>query len=1597
MRGRGDSYARVRGQAWSSSGGLAQLFFSSWKGAGTGLAALPGRRSCCPVPLVAILAVVVALLAAPASAVEVPARQGTSEATVMVGDDGQPLGYIRVASWSADGSRLAFISDAANLPEADMTDAWVYDIPTDTYIPVGSFSSPSHLLLSADGQHLAIRASQTLYYSPVGGTAINLNPQTTPYRISDDGATIVAIASSGGWSRFDTATGQRTPVPRPGGFGFYSSPQRISSDGRYFVGLLDGAFAINDATTGTASPVLTADGAPFTDDVVALSGDGSTLLATTTSPGFGWPDSPPGSYHVDLANDTRTFVPGRASGLSDDGTLVLHSPTDSTDLLVTNIERNRTMRYPNPSSIAHSGDLRRFLSRSPGTIHTIELGDALDPAADALTITPSYDPAPNADGRFSTPVTVTWTVNDPTVTAPAPVTVTGNGLDQPVVTEEVCNAAGVCGFGATSVSIIASDLSPLDTTGARYVQQALSPSCLTSLLHLDFATGDIAPEDSFGCASMTGSGQSLSPDGTRLALGSLLYTDSRRLSLGYDGAFQNRCGSASWSPDGTQLICFPANSNDSFFYVFDVTPTLSSATTGLGGMLHHRLPVSAWTSVAGDSPGAWMRDGVIFPISNRDNECAGPVRYPRTLHLVDPRSDYAATVLPIDPLDCSRTLSAVVEPPQKDRLALLGQPLAAGIAGPDTIWVAAADGTGSNILADESDVDGRIVQIAWTADGQAVVATVHRTSGYRALVQIDVATGDHVDIAAETIDPRTAIQRFITGTAETGQPYTIQPGIPATVRTGIAYRHRLTSVGGTAPHTWTLTAGTTLPDGLSLAADGTISGFASGVVDGATADIPVTDAHGRTATAVIPLAMTEDNHLPVVTTGGPYTAVSGDSRTLSATATDADNDPVTWSWDLDGDGQADPNTNSALVTFDATELQPGDQTTVFAQACDPHGACSRAVTTVTVRSPVAITTASPLPDARVGEDYQVTVEATGGTQPYTFTVSGGALPAGLELDPATGAIAGVPTAAGTFGFTITVTDANGFTDSSPFVTAPTPPLTEPGNPVTVPVVITTPDPTTGEPVAVTCDSYQLAAGSDPLPDGMTIDPSTGAITGTAAVGGTYTIIVECSYTDGGTPATATGEFTITVTDDTTGPTVACTADGTVGLAGWYVAPVTVTCTATDNSGTVTPASQTIIVDDDGDGQVIVSDPMCDPSGNCAAGTVTVSVDQTDPTLTVTASPSPNEHGWHNTPVTITSDCVDHTSGVDSCPAPVTVTGDGADQQVDLIATDTAGNTTTTLTTVGVDTAAPTVVVTGQTDGDIVNADDEVAAGCLATDDLSGLDGDCAVVVDRTPVVDGRQDVTVTATATDRASNTTTVQLVYTVIVDVDAPVITAAFDRDPNEAGWYNAAVDVTFTCEDASPVPDCPAPHTFDTDGANQTTTVTATDSHGNTATLTVDGVNVDTTSPDLTITGARTYSINEHVTVTCTASDSLSGIAFLDCPELDLPAASLVPGDHVVTATAIDVAGNTTEVQATVTVTVTPDSLCDLTSQYLGDGPGSNGLANSSCAQLDAGSYDAYANHVEAKCCTDQTNGNGKGKRFTRAQADILITLAVQLSDQP
>ena len=74
--------------------------------------------------------------------------------------------------------------------------------------------------------------------------------------------------------------------------------------------------------------------------------------------------------------------------------------------------------------------------------------------------------------------------------------------------------------------------------------------------------------------------------------------------------------------------------------------------------------------------------------------------------------------------------------------------------------------------------------------------------------------------------------------------------------------------------------------------------------------------------------------------------------------------------------------------------------------------------------PLIVTTT--LPTGEKGQPYSYALSVQGGTRPYTFGISTGALPAGLTLDSATGLIAGTPTATGDFVITLSCTDSSNY-------------------------------------------------------------------------------------------------------------------------------------------------------------------------------------------------------------------------------------------------------------------------------------------------------------------------------------------------------------------------------------------------------------------------------------------------------------------------------------------------------------------------------------------------------------------------------------------
>jgi hypothetical protein len=139
-------------------------------------------------------------------------------------------------------------------------------------------------------------------------------------------------------------------------------------------------------------------------------------------------------------------------------------------------------------------------------------------------------------------------------------------------------------------------------------------------------------------------------------------------------------------------------------------------------------------------------------------------------------------------------------------------------------------------------------------------------------------------------------------------------------------------------------------------------------------------------------------------------------------------------------------------------------------------------------------------------------------------------------------ISGIPTTAGTFSFTIQVTDSSSETATQQFTFSPPPPSGSAGSTYSVPISITPPAAGGGGGGSSACTSYAVTSGT--LPPGLTLDPSTGIVSGTPISGGTYSFTIQCG-TSGG--QTATQDFTITI--DNPAPSLSSLSPGSATAGG----------------------------------------------------------------------------------------------------------------------------------------------------------------------------------------------------------------------------------------------------------------------------------------------------------------------------------------------------------------------------------------------------------------------------------------------------------------
>ena len=366
------------------------------------------------------------------------------------------------------------------------------------------------------------------------------------------------------------------------------------------------------------------------------------------------------------------------------------------------------------------------------------------------------------------------------------------------------------------------------------------------------------------------------------------------------------------------------------------------------------------------------------------------------------------------------------------------------------------------------------------------------------------------------------------------------------------------------------------------------------------------------------------------------------------------------------------------------------------------------------------------------------------------------------------------------------------------------------------------------------------------------------------------------------------------------------------------------CDVTDkeDGNTTFPATLGAVTGPDAAGGIGTQEASCaytDNGGLKASSSVTYGItDGSAPGISYTLSPATPDglNDWYKSPVALHWIVTEPDS-----PSTLTLVG-CADQNIteDLKATDfsctatsSGGTSGTTTVNLGKDATAPTVAANGATgtlgkDGWYVS---DVEATFTGTDATSGL---LAATQRATSSGEGAT-VTVDSPAfTDIAGNTTDAGAAsQTFKIDKTAPEVSyQGASTEPNANGWYNADVTATFASTDLTSGPATPT-QTVQSSGEGAAVEVESPAFSDNAGNTTAAGevtrtFKVDKTAPTVSFDSvvADGYFGATAAQPTCTASDTLSGLS----GSCAVTGYGTGVGQHTLSATATDLAGNTTTV---------------------------------------------------------------------------------------
>jgi hypothetical protein len=363
-------------------------------------------------------------------------------------------------------------------------------------------------------------------------------------------------------------------------------------------------------------------------------------------------------------------------------------------------------------------------------------------------------------------------------------------------------------------------------------------------------------------------------------------------------------------------------------------------------------------------------------------------------------------------------------------------------------------------------------------------------------------------------------------TITAGGTFARQQGSPA----GAAVQIATVNDTETSAGSLTVTA-TTVPTGISISAitntngtiNATIAAGCGAALGNNVVTLTVTDANNATATANLTVNVTANN--PPTLTYTNQSVAAGGALNVNPTTGPGDNGSVsTIVVQSQGTYTGNILVNNGTGVVALSNAKPGGVHTLTIRITDNCGALTDATFTLTVNCPTINLSPATLPNGTAGTSYNQTITASGGTAPYSFTISTGTPPPGVTL-AAGGALTGTPTGFGTFNFTVMATDANGCTGTLAHTLLINPACgTITVNPATLPngFVATVYNQSLSATGGTAPYTFAVTAGS--LPTGLNL-ASSGTLTGTPTTANMFNFTMTATDNNG---CTGTRAYTVIV-------------------------------------------------------------------------------------------------------------------------------------------------------------------------------------------------------------------------------------------------------------------------------------------------------------------------------------------------------------------------------------------------------------------------------------------------------------------------------------